>query len=82
MLEQLRRLQQVFEKQNRWHLYSASALLVYEGAAECREQLRPRLWLVDFAHAFDVEPTTQGRDENMLAGLHGLSRLMERAMIC
>jgi hypothetical protein len=35
-----------------FRLFSASALIVYEGAATRAEDARPRVVLVDFAHAF------------------------------
>jgi 1D-myo-inositol-tetrakisphosphate 5-kinase/inositol-polyphosphate multikinase len=76
ILAQLQRLDSAFQRQQRWHLYSASVLLVYEGDAAAGAQLGVRAWLVDFAHAFDVG-SSRGPDRNFVQGLTGLQQQLQ-----
>lgn len=60
LLAQLQSLAHVFEQQTCWHLFSASLLLVYEGAAGCPADARLRVRLIDFAHAFTTVASSRG----------------------
>jgi hypothetical protein len=64
-----------------YHAYSASALLLYEGAARAPADARVRLRLIDFAHAFPAgsHPGCRGPDANLRAGLEGLAAALDEA---
>lgn len=94
LLEQLQCLWAVAARQDKWHLYSSSLLLLYEGAARCPTEAKPRLRIVDFAHAFPVRESSgpasatatvatsaaaHGVDVNFLAGLDGLIESLQLA---
>ncbi|KAF8063649.1 IPK2 [Scenedesmus sp. PABB004] len=82
LLEQLRGLADALAAQPGWHLFSSSALLIYDGAAATPAEARPRAWLIDFAHAFAPAPhgpAPPTRDDNVLAGLAGLAAALEQA---
>lgn len=86
VLAQLDRLIAIFGAQASWRLYSASVLLLYEGAARGAGEAAVSVALVDFAHAFSVgsgssgDGAPTGRDENVLAGLHGLRRAVQELL--
>jgi hypothetical protein len=48
----------------------AAVLLLYEGDANCEEEAKVGVRMVDFAHTFQTEG--RGRDTNFLAGLRAL----------
>lgn len=62
-----------------FHCFSSSALLVYDGAAPGLATARPRVRLVDFAHAFPGGAHGGGPDGNLAAGLAGLAGALEAA---
>jgi hypothetical protein len=53
-LEQLQAIAMTFEQQHTWHFFSASLLVVYEGAARTAAEARARVRMIDFAHSFRV----------------------------
>lgn len=77
MLRELRAMAKVFEHQQYYHFYSASVLLLYEGAAKCAADARPAVSLIDFAHTFPADAHDGGPDLNFLAGLKGLITTIE-----
>jgi 1D-myo-inositol-tetrakisphosphate 5-kinase/inositol-polyphosphate multikinase len=78
-LRELRGLAALFESQSAYHFYSASVLLVYEGAARSMAAARVAVRLIDFAHAFPAGAHPGGRDDNALAGLRGLAAALTAA---
>jgi 1D-myo-inositol-tetrakisphosphate 5-kinase/inositol-polyphosphate multikinase len=75
-------LARVYEAQASWHFFSASLLVVYEGAAAHPDQADPRVTLIDFAHTFPVvgdgaASGPSGRDQNFLDGLTSLTRVLQ-----
>jgi len=76
-LAQLRRLLAAAEAQRSFALFSASALLLYEGEAACGEAAGVRVALVDFAHAFP------GEDDggNLAAGLRAFIATLEALLV-
>ena len=65
------------ERQRLFHFYSASLLVLYDGAAETADDLNLDLKLIDFAHAHQP-PTGQAgtRDDNFIGGLRSLSEVL------
>jgi hypothetical protein len=59
----------VFEAQACWHFFSASLLVVYEGAARGASEARPTVTLIDFAHTFACAGATnaEGSDADACA---------------
>jgi hypothetical protein len=70
----------VFRTQTSYHLFSASVLLLYEGAARCAAEARVAVRLIDFAHAFPAGMHEGGPDANFLAGLEGLIAALEEVV--
>eukprot|EP00879_Flechtneria_rotunda_P024184 GHRR01025632.1.p1 GENE.GHRR01025632.1~~GHRR01025632.1.p1 ORF type:complete len:280 (+),score=86.93 GHRR01025632.1:597-1436(+) len=93
LLPQLQQLAKVFQHQKCWHFYSASLLVVYEGAARTAAEARLVLKLIDFAHTFPLEPRNTlsaesalggvagpaGVDDNFLSGLNSLINTLQAA---
>lgn len=69
-IAQLEALEAWFSVQQDFHFYSSSVLLLYEGDANCEEEAKVGVRMVDFAHTFQSEG--RGRDTNFLAGLRAL----------
>lgn len=74
VLDQLRRIKDIFKIQEKFLFHSTSVLILYEGAAETVEDLRVTLKLVDFAHTFHADRTI---DTNFLSGLTGLEQVIQ-----
>lgn len=74
VLDQLRKLKEIFRIQKKFLFHSTSILILYEGAAKTVEDLRVTLKLVDFAHTFHADCTL---DTNFLTGLSGLEQVIE-----
>ena len=82
-LAQLRELEEWFESQTEFHFFSASVLILYEGAAKRAEDAHVQVKLVDFAHTYwDVG----AHDDNFLGGIRALrgavSDALEEARRC
>ena len=79
-LAELRALAAVAERQSAYHFFSASVLLLYEGAACGAPEARVSVRLIDFAHAFPAGVHCAGPDANFHAGILGLAAAIEAAM--
>jgi len=71
---------QLFEHQTSYHFFSASVLLLYEGAAQSAADASVAVRLIDFAHAFPADVHGGGPDANCLAGLRGLIAAIEQVL--
>ena len=82
-LAQLRELEEWFESQTEFHFFSASVLILYEGAAKRAEDAHVQVKLVDFAHTYWG---VGARDDNFLGGIRALrgalSETLEEALRC
>lgn len=68
LVEEISKLERWCERQRRFHFYSASLLVLYEGSATSAEDLKLRCKLIDFAHAHGAHT----RDDNFISGLSSL----------
>jgi hypothetical protein len=81
VLEQLRGMAAVFRRQAGYHFFSASVLMLYEGAAQTAGEARASVRLIDFAHAFPAAAHGgAGPDTNFLGGLTGLIAAIEEVV--
>jgi hypothetical protein len=77
---ELRALAAAVAASDAFHVFSASALLAYDGAATDADGARPRVALIDFAHAFPRGAHGGGPDANLLAGLAGLAAAIDEVL--
>ena len=79
--DQLGELADDFRRQTSYRFFSASALVLYEGAARSAAETRVVVRLIDFAHAFPTAlpqvSDSDGPDDNTLAGLTALREACE-----
>lgn len=92
LLDKLQQLAALFSRQQCWHFYSTSLLLLYEGAAQTAADARLTVKLIDFAHAFpvvvsqdsstadDARAGPAGIDENFSEGLNSLLALLRQQL--
>lgn len=91
LLDQLQQLAGVFSRQQGFHFFSTSLLVLYEGAAQTAAVARLEIKLIDFAHAFPVvdgggcsadkqESGPAGVDENFLQGLTSLIAFLKQQL--
>lgn len=73
LVRRMEELQKWFERQQHFHFYSASLLIIYEGCATTPEELKVDMRLIDFAHALRVNGE---RDENFISGLSSLKHVL------
>ena len=76
-LAQLRALEAWFESQTDFHFFSASVLILYEGAAKRAEDAHVQVKLVDFAHTYWG---VGKRDDNFLGGIRALADALADAL--
>ena len=80
LADELRALNRAMERQDEFHFFSTSVLLLYEGAARRPADARPRAALIDFAHAFPRAVHAGGPDTNFLFGLRGIIAAIEEVL--
>lgn len=71
---QLRDLQDWSLNQSMFNFYSTSVLLIYDGGAECEDDLKVQVKFIDFAHAYSTNGT---KDSNFSDGLTSFINWLE-----
>mmetsp|Transcript_16124 Transcript_16124/g.33227 ORF Transcript_16124/g.33227 Transcript_16124/m.33227 type:complete len:149 (-) Transcript_16124:94-540(-) len=65
VVEKLREIEAVMEKQQKVRIYSSSILIAYDSAED--SDYKPRVRMIDFAHVHDI--TDGGHDEGYITGI-------------
>lgn len=73
-IAQLKELKDWSLCQSMFNFYSSSILLIYNGEAECEDNLKVQVKLIDFAHAY---PTNATKDSNFSDGLTSFINWLE-----
>jgi len=81
VLEQLKRLMVIFEKQTLFRFRSSSLLLVYEGKLDTfTNSPSPRIFMIDFAHTYTGDLGDNIIDEGYLFGLKALIKELTKLL--
>jgi len=81
VLEQLKRLMVIFEKQTLFRFRSSSLLLVYEGKLDIfSNSPSPRIFMIDFAHTYTGDLGDNIIDEGYLFGLKALIKELTKLL--